>query len=238
MDFAIVLGLFGYLFIAGAFQFDWLDDPITGSGASGNEADPGASPAEGAGGLETQPVEAFMAAGETAQSVGDPQDGAPEAGSAGAEDAGDAGDAGDAAVAEAAPAPRPAEPDADEGEGASDPQEAQAAGLPAGSGLELPPDAGAALWGAAADLPGGAALSVGADGAPAEMDGFRPGEELLLIAMNAEAVEGGLDVQVLPSENGQDGLVFVEKMLIAVLKNAPDASPQDIMVALTGAAAG
>ncbi len=215
MDFAIVLGLFGYLFIAGAFQFDWLDDPVSASGASGNEADPGADPL----GMESQPVDAFLQDDAHLQAENNPEDGETD----GETDPPESRSA-DVAFSDTAPDP------------AQDQAQDQAWMEDAHANADQLPEMGAGLFDAALDLSGGAAHDVGADGAPMQLDSFTPGEEMLLIAMNEDAANGALDVQVVPSDDGQDGLVFVEQMLVAVLRNAPDASAEDILVTLSGTA--
>jgi hypothetical protein len=62
----------------------------------------------------------------------------------------------------------------------------------------------------------------------AEIDDFKPGEDVLQLSVSANRVSGAPEVQVTPSADGQDGLVFVEKQLMVVLKGAAGASADDI----------
>ena len=64
----------------------------------------------------------------------------------------------------------------------------------------------------------------------AEVEGFETGEDILHISILPEMVDGTLDVDVTQSDDGMDALIYVEQQLIAVLKDAPDASPDDIVV--------
>ncbi len=58
---------------------------------------------------------------------------------------------------------------------------------------------------------------------------FTVGEDFLRVSLNPQIGENGEpDVQVLPSEDGADGLVIVNGDLIAVLRGAPGATVSDV----------
>lgn len=71
----------------------------------------------------------------------------------------------------------------------------------------------------------------------AEIEDFETGQDILHISMAPESITGELDVDVTQSDNGMDALVFVENELIAILKGAPDATVDDIVVAIESLAA-
>ncbi len=70
----------------------------------------------------------------------------------------------------------------------------------------------------------------GADGAlAAEVMDFKVGEDFLRVSLNPQIGENGEpEVQVMPSEDGADGLVIVNGDLVAVLRGAPDATVSDV----------
>lgn len=64
----------------------------------------------------------------------------------------------------------------------------------------------------------------------ASIDDFQVGQDVLHVALDAveDGVPGNADVR--PSDNGRDGLVFVDGHLVAVLRDAPDVMARDIFV--------
>ncbi len=69
------------------------------------------------------------------------------------------------------------------------------------------------------------------------VSGFEPGNDVLVIKVDPGSVEGAPDVDVRPSDDGTDGLVFIEQMLVAVVQGAPGISPEDVVVQLASMAA-
>lgn len=70
----------------------------------------------------------------------------------------------------------------------------------------------------------------GIDGSEAaEVLDFKVGEDFLRVSLNPQIAENGEpDVQVVTSQNGEDGLVIVNGDLVAVLRGAPGATTSDI----------
>ena len=62
----------------------------------------------------------------------------------------------------------------------------------------------------------------------AEITGFEPGQDVLQISLPQDQLDDDPQVGVNPSEDGADGLVFIDNDLVAILKGAPVASQDDI----------
>ena len=69
------------------------------------------------------------------------------------------------------------------------------------------------------------------------IEGFDTGQDVLVISVDPASVEGALDLDVRPSDDGADGLVFIEQMLVAIVRGAPELSPEDVVVKLAERAA-
>lgn len=65
--------------------------------------------------------------------------------------------------------------------------------------------------------------------AVARITGFTPGEDLLRISLNPQIAAEGI-VDIVPSEDGADGLVRVDGVTVALLPGAPDATLADLHV--------
>lgn len=65
---------------------------------------------------------------------------------------------------------------------------------------------------------------------PAEVDDFQTGDDILYLALDAEMFEAPMNIEVVQSEDAQDSMVYISDELVAVLKNAPNASASDIYV--------
>lgn len=65
---------------------------------------------------------------------------------------------------------------------------------------------------------------------PEEIENFEVGQDILYISVDETDDEKPLEIKVKPSNHGQDSLVFVDKHLVAVLKDAPNANAQDVVI--------
>ncbi|PHQ93862.1 MAG: hypothetical protein COB40_13425 [Marinosulfonomonas sp.] len=65
---------------------------------------------------------------------------------------------------------------------------------------------------------------------PANIENFQVGQDVLTVSVDPDEDDGSLDLDVRPSNNGQDGLVFVGGKLVAIIKDAPNASAQDVFI--------
>ncbi len=65
---------------------------------------------------------------------------------------------------------------------------------------------------------------------PANIENFQVGQDVLTVSVDPDEDDGSLDLDVRPSGNGQDGLVFVGGKLVAIIKDAPSASAQDVFI--------
>lgn len=72
-----------------------------------------------------------------------------------------------------------------------------------------------------------------AAGGAAEVTDFRSGEDFLRISLDPDVDHGDINVDVSPSDDGQDGVVTVNGDTIAILRGAPDASAADVRVDVT-----
>lgn len=70
----------------------------------------------------------------------------------------------------------------------------------------------------------------GVDQEPVNIENFQAGEDVLFISVDPEDDKEALEVATKPSDNGQDGLVFVGGKLVAVIEDTPNASAQDIII--------
>ncbi len=68
---------------------------------------------------------------------------------------------------------------------------------------------------------------------PAEVDDFQTGDDILYLALETEMFDGPMNIEVVQSQDAQDSMIYVSDELIAVLKNAPNASASDIYVKMT-----
>ena len=64
----------------------------------------------------------------------------------------------------------------------------------------------------------------------AEISDFVPGSDVLQISVDPKDGDDGPEISVGRSDDGQDGLVFVDHDLVAVLHGAPDVSLDDVSV--------
>lgn len=69
----------------------------------------------------------------------------------------------------------------------------------------------------------------------AEIENFDTASDTLEIFIEPGSVQGTLDVDIVASANGADGMVYVEGQLVAVLKDAADAGPDNVQVYLDNA---
>ncbi len=78
-----------------------------------------------------------------------------------------------------------------------------------------------------ADVPeGGQVLEWTSAEDPVEITDFVPGEDILAITIIAEQGIDGVDVEIAPSADGQDGEVRANDQLLAVIRGAPDIEPE------------
>ena len=63
----------------------------------------------------------------------------------------------------------------------------------------------------------------------AEIQNFDASADVLEVYIEAGSVQGALDVDVVPSPDGQDAMVYVEGQLLAVLKSAATASAANVV---------
>ncbi len=66
-----------------------------------------------------------------------------------------------------------------------------------------------------------------------EVFDFDPGQDNLEILIESQSVQGGADLLIMQSPDGQDAEVYVEGQLVAVLKGAPQADASDVLVTVT-----
>lgn len=66
----------------------------------------------------------------------------------------------------------------------------------------------------------------------AQITDFQTGEDFLHVTLNPDAVSGTPEVEVAPSDNGQDGIVTINGTVIAVLQNAPNVTATDVYVSV------
>ncbi len=78
---------------------------------------------------------------------------------------------------------------------------------------------------------------VSADGDAAEVSDFTPGEDVLFVSVDAAAVGEDAAVDVVPSEDGSDSLVFVGQQLVAVVNGTQDMTAADVVVQTAALAA-
>jgi len=64
----------------------------------------------------------------------------------------------------------------------------------------------------------------------AEITDFEPGSDFLRVSLNPEVVHGTPDVEVMPSQDGDDGLVIINGDVVAILQGAADATAADVFV--------
>ncbi len=64
----------------------------------------------------------------------------------------------------------------------------------------------------------------------AEITDFAPGEDFLRVSLNPDLNSGEPEVEVGPSDDGEDGLVIVNGEVVAVLRGTPDVALSDIYV--------
>ena len=64
----------------------------------------------------------------------------------------------------------------------------------------------------------------------AKVEGFQIGEDVLQISLRPNAAEISSEVAVVPSDDGEDSLVYVGDHLVAVLIGVPDATVADVVV--------
>ncbi len=73
-------------------------------------------------------------------------------------------------------------------------------------------------------------VAKGVDQEPVNIENFQAGEDVLFISVDPGDDKEALEVVTKPSDNGQDGLVFVGGKLVAVIEDTPNASAQDIVI--------
>ena len=64
----------------------------------------------------------------------------------------------------------------------------------------------------------------------ADIGDFTTGEDFLRVTLNPDLNHGDLAVDVMPSDDGADGLVTVNGETVAILRGAPDATVDDVYV--------
>ena len=64
----------------------------------------------------------------------------------------------------------------------------------------------------------------------ADITDFRVGEDFLRISLNPDVTAGTPEVVVEPSDDGSDGIVFINGAVVAILQGSPGASAADIYV--------
>ena len=68
----------------------------------------------------------------------------------------------------------------------------------------------------------------------AQVDDFQPGEDVLFLTVDAGSFPADSEVDIVPSDDGNDGLIYVNNELIAVLKGVPQANAADIVMQFSG----
>ncbi len=66
----------------------------------------------------------------------------------------------------------------------------------------------------------------------AEVTDFEPGEDFLRIELNPDTTYGEVELEVQPSPDGQDGEVYVNGQLVALLQGAPTATSANVYVSV------
>ncbi len=68
------------------------------------------------------------------------------------------------------------------------------------------------------------------DNHPVAVEGFDVDEDVLILELKPGVSEDTGNIDVIPSDDGEDGNVYMDNELIAVLMGAPEASPEDVFV--------